>query len=129
MTEPVWVSKDECLAFHDSLIAEFGGLEGVRDEGLLESALARPLELFNFGKPTLFELAAAYSLGIAKNHPFLDGNKRSALFTAVLFLETNGFFFTASEEEAVSYTLGLAASGVTESEYAEWLARNTRRVG
>jgi death-on-curing protein len=128
MKEPLWISKQESLIFHDGLLADFGGLEGIRDEGLLESALNRPLQLFNFGTPTLPELAAAYALGIAKNHPFLDGNKRCALFAAIFFLETNGMQFTASEEEAVSFTLGLASGGVSEAEYAEWLKANCRKA-
>ena len=91
MNEPVWIEKEVCLAFHDALLARFGGLSGIRDEGLLDSALNRPLHLFHYGKPSLFELAASYAEGIVKNHPFLDGNKRSGLMAAALFIESNGY--------------------------------------
>ncbi len=129
MSEPVWLTTGIILTIQESLLARFGGLAGVRDAGLLESAFARPQQLFAYGKPTLAELAAAYALGIAKNHPFLDGNKRAAFMAAYTFLGANGVELNASEEEAVSYTLGLAASAVTESEYADWLHRNSELIG
>jgi len=124
MNEPCWITKEECLAFHHELIARFGGLGGIRDEGLLESALVRPQQLFHYQEPTLIELAAAYAEGIVKNHPFLDGNKRSGLMAAALFLETNGVVFQASEEEAVVHTLALAAGDIGANEYTAWLARS-----
>jgi death-on-curing protein len=121
MTGPVWIEKGECLAFHDALLARFGGLAGIRDEGLLESALNRPIHLFRYGHSSLFDLAAAYAEGLVKNHPFLDGNKRSGLMAAALFLESNGLVFQPSEEEAVLQTLALAAGDLGAKEYAAWL--------
>lgn len=126
MTEPNWITKEECLAFHAQLLARFGGLNGMRDEGLLESALNRPLQLFHYGEPDLFELAAAYAEGIVKNHPFLDGNKRSGLMAAALFLETNGIPFTAPEEEAVLRTLALAAGAEDAEVFGAWLRESCR---
>ena len=124
MNEPVWIEKEVCLAFHDALLARFGGLSGIRDEGLLDSALNRPLHLFHYGKPSLFELAASYAEGIVKNHPFLDGNKRSGLMAAALFIESNGYVFQAPEEEAVLQTLALAADAIGAGEFSEWLAKS-----
>ncbi|MGC9449972.1 MAG: type II toxin-antitoxin system death-on-curing family toxin [Oceanipulchritudo sp.] len=123
MKEPIWIEKEDCLAFHSELLAMFGGLEGLRDEGMLDSALNRPLHLFNYGDdPDHFELAAAYACGLVKNHPFLDGNKRSGFMAAALFLEVNGCRFKAPEEEAVLMTRGLAAGEVEEAAYAAWLS-------
>jgi len=124
MSEPVWIEKSDCLAFHDALLVRFGGLGGIRDEGLLESAINRPLQLFHYGNPSLFDLAAAYAEGIVKNHPFLDGNKRSGLMAAALFLESNGLDFQAPEEEAVLQTLALAASAIGAPEFSGWLAKS-----
>ena len=108
------------------MLARFGGLEGIRDEGLLESALHRPVQKFQYvPKSTLPELAASYSYGIAQNHPFFDGNKRSALLAAIVFLGINGMKFHATEEEAVLETLALAAGERTEEEYAFWLTKNS----
>lgn len=127
MNEPDWVSREECLAMHQKLLDRFGGLEGIRDEGLLESALNnnKPRHQSAYGNPTVFELAASYAFGIVKNHPFLDGNKRAGFVAAALFLETNGFRFQAPEEEAVLETLALAAGESTESAYAAWLEKNS----
>jgi len=124
MKEPNWVERAECLAFHDQLLAMFGGLSGIRDEGLLDSALNRPLQLFHYGDPSLFDLAASYAEGIVKNHPFLDGNKRSGLMAAALFLESNGHIFEAPEEEAVLQTLALAAGAIGAEEFSAWLAKS-----
>jgi death on curing protein len=122
MTEPCWITKQECLALHRELIARFGGCDGIRDHGLLESALNRPQQLFNYASPTLSELAAAYAEGVVKNYPFLDGNKRTGFVVATLFLESNGYNFTAPEEETVLQTLALAAGAIGAKEYAEWLS-------
>jgi death-on-curing protein len=125
MSEPVWVEEEDCLSFHDKLLARFGGASGLRDRGLLLSALARPKHLFAYEQPTMFELAAAYAHGIVKNHPFLDGNKRSGFLAATLFLESNGFRFTAPEESAVLKTLQLAAGDISAADFAAWLAETT----
>jgi death on curing protein len=124
MKEPVWIEKAECFAFHDALLARFGGLGGIRDEGLLDFALNRPLHLLHYGEPSLFDFASAYAEGIVKNHPFLDGNKRSGLMAAALFLESNGFLFQAPEEEAVLQTLALAADAIGTAEFSAWLAKS-----
>jgi death-on-curing protein len=121
MKDWIWIEKQDCLGFHNALLSRFGGLEGLRDEGLLESALARPLQLVNYGNPSDFDLAAAYAHGIVKNHPFLDGNKRSGLMAAALFLEMNGWTFHAPEEEAVLQTLALAAGAIDADEFSAWL--------
>ena len=125
MTEPFWVECEDCLAMHEKLLERFGGLKGIRDEGLLESALNKPRHLFSYGKPTVFEMAASYAVGIVKNHPFLDGNKRTGFVAAALFIEANGYLFQASEEEAVLETLALAAGETAEADYAAWLAKNS----
>jgi len=125
MSEPVWVDREDCLAMHEKLLERFGGLKGIRDEGLLESALNKPRHLFSYGKPTVFEMAASYAVGIVKNHPFLDGNKRTGFVAAALFIEANGYLFQATEEEAVLETLALAAGENTEADYAAWLAKNS----
>jgi death on curing protein len=124
----IWLERRDVEAFHATQIAEFGGLAGLRDAGGLESALARPRNLVAYGKPTAFELAAAYAFGIAKNHPFLDGNKRTAFVTSIVFLELNGFSFRASEEDAVVTFLALAAGKMTEARLAKWFAANTDSV-
>jgi len=124
MTPPVWVAREAVLAVHEQMLHEFGGDSGVRDPGLLESALARPGNKFAYETPTLFELAAAYAYGIVKNHPFVDGNKRTGFMAAVMFLERNGCRFSAGEADAVVQTLGLAAGEVGEADYAAWLAES-----
>lgn len=124
MREPIWIDLADCHAFHAAMLDRFGGLEGVRDEGLLESAVNRPRHLFADENPSLFELAASYAAGIVKNHPFLDGNKRSGFMAAALFLESNDLNFQAPEVEVVERTLALAASAITESDYAKWLERS-----
>jgi death-on-curing protein len=127
MKAPRWVRRDVVLAFQERLLAEHGGGAGIRDEGLLDSALKRPENLFAYGKPTLFELAASYAFGLAKNHPFIDGNKRIAFATAALFVELNGYRFGANEVDVVVRTLALAAGEMSEYEFAVWLKRNSRR--
>jgi|688.fasta_scaffold155348_2 death-on-curing protein len=123
MNEPVWVTEEDCLSFHDKLLARFGGASGVRDKGLLLSALARPQHVFAYEKPSLFDLAAAYAHGIVKNHPFIDGNKRSGFLAAALFLEANGMRFTGDERDAVIQTLALAAGESTLQDFSTWLQR------
>jgi death on curing protein len=125
--EPIWIRELEALAFHARQIALFGGTDGVRDRGLLSSALARPQNIFAYqGEScTMAQLAAAYAAGISNNHPFLDGNKRAAMHVAFVFLEYNGLRITASQEDAYLTILGLAAGEVTEDELAVWFERNT----
>lgn len=121
MKEPVWVDVVDVYAFHEEMLAMFGGLNGLRDEGLLHSVLSRHQSLFQYENPSLFEMAAAYAHGIVKNHPFLDGNKRSGFMAAALFLEANGLRFEAPEEAVAVYTRALAAGEIGAKEYAEWL--------
>ena len=128
MREPQWVLRETVLALHERLLAEFGGLGGLRDGGLLDSALARPRQRFAYGKPRLADLAAAYASGMVRNHPFVDGNKRLGFMTAVAFLELNGHRFAASEADATIQTLALAARELDEPGYARWLKQNLRKA-
>ncbi|RYD72366.1 MAG: type II toxin-antitoxin system death-on-curing family toxin [Verrucomicrobiaceae bacterium] len=128
MKDFIWIEKNDCIGFHNMLLARFGGPEGLRDEGLLESALARPQQLLNYGTPNHFDLAASYAHGIVKNHPFVDGNKRSGLMTAALFLEMNGWTFHPPEEEAVLHTLALAAGELDCDGFSAWLERSCSRA-
>ena len=128
MTEPVWVLPQVIRALHERLLSEFGGASGVRDEGMLESALSRPGNQFSYGSPSIHELAAAYAFGLVRNHPFVDGNKRIGFATAILFLEINGYRFLASEVDVTVQTLALAAHELDEAGYAAWLANNSAPV-
>lgn len=128
MTDPVWVLRETVLALHEQLLAHFGGSGGVRDEGLLASALARPQNVVAYEKPTTFDLAASYAFGLIKNHAFVDGNKRTAFAVAALLLELNGYRFEAGETDATVQTLALAASAMSESDYAKWLESNSRKA-
>ncbi|GJL94748.1 MAG: death-on-curing protein [Hyphococcus sp.] len=121
-----WVPKNVVYGAHAKSLAAYGGAEGVRDEGLLESALARPENLVAYGEPEVFELAAAYAFGLVRNHPFVDGNKRTAFLTTALFLEINGYTLGASEEEATATMLAFAAGEVSEEEFAFWLKENCK---
>ena len=127
MKKPYWLTREECLALHEMILSQYGGITGVRDENLLESALARAQQLFYSGKPTMVELGAAYAAGIVKNHPFLDGNMRTGFMMGAGFLERNGFEFHATEAEAALRTLALAAGEMTEAAYAEWLKTNSKQ--
>src|SRR6201992_2988304 len=127
MKEPVWVLRETVHALHDRLLAEFGGASGVRDTGMLDSALSRPTNQYAYGSPSIAELAAAYAFGLVRNHPFIDGNKRIGFATAVLFLELNGLHFQAAEVDVVLRTLALAAGEMTEASYAEWLNANVMK--
>ena len=128
MKEPYWLTREECLALHEMMLSQHGGSEGLRDENMLESALAKPRQLFAYGKPTLSDLAASYVCGLVKNHPFIDGNKRTGFMLGAGFLERNGYEFHASEAEAVVRTLALAAGELSEAKYAAWLHANSHRV-
>ena len=127
MKEPRWVLRETVLALHEQLLAEFGGRHGIRDEGRFDSALVWPRQKFAYDKRDLAALAAAYAFGLVRNHPFIDGNKRIGFSVAVLFLELNGFEFTATEVDAVLQTLALAAGALDEKGYADWLRKNSRR--
>ncbi len=128
MKEPHWLTREECLALHEFMLSEYGGITGVRDGHLLDSALARPQQLFAYGKPNMADMAAAYAAGIVKNHPFLDGNKRTGFMLGAGFLERNGFAFHATEAEAALRTLALAAGKMSEAAYAAWLKANAKRA-
>jgi death-on-curing protein len=127
MKEPVWIREIEALAFHAQQISLFGGSDGLRDRGLLDSALSRPKNLFVYAERelTLADLAASYAAGICRNHPFIDGNKRTAMHVALVFLEFNGRVVTASPEDAYLTFLGLAAGEITEEALAHWFQNNT----
>jgi death on curing protein len=125
--EPVWLRLDAILAAHDDQLAEHGGGTGIRDQGLLESALARSRNLFAYGEASLAKLAAAYAFGIARNHPFVEGNKRTALVAAEGFLGLNGFDLTAADVEAVSVFLSLAAGEMTEEQLAAWFEQKSQK--
>ncbi len=127
----VWINPIVILATHEEQLAEHGGPAGVRDQGLLDSALARPQHLALYGlpdgsKPKASDLAAVYAHAIAKNHPFIDGNKRTALVAAELFLALNGFELQASDEECVLITLSLAAGELNETKLAAWIERKLK---
>ncbi len=126
-SQPRWISKKALLLLHEESLSEFGGARGLRDEGLLESALARPLNTHAYNPAaTLAELAASYCYGIAKNHAFLDGNKRAAFLSVGLFLAINGYRLTASQVDAIETVLGVAAGTVSERELALWIAQNSK---
>jgi death-on-curing protein len=124
--EPVWIDERDALALHDRLLALDGGAVGVRSVGLLQSALARPQQLHAYGNAPI-DLAVAYTVGIVRNHPFVDGNKRTAFVVGVLFLELNRYRFTAAEEDATQAVLGLAAGTLDEASFTRWLRANATR--
>lgn len=123
--EPEWVSVQDAVLFHDALITTFGGSGGVRDQGLLESALGRPRNVFAYETTDLFVLAGAYAHGLAKNHPFVDGNKRVAFAVARVFLGMNGIEFNPPETEAVVMVEGLASGELDQAEFVEWLRKHS----
>ncbi len=126
MTEPVWLLRSAVLAVHRLMIARFGGADGIRDEGLLDSALARPRNIFEYEDcDALPRLAAAYAAGIVQNYPFVDGNKRTAFMAAYMFLGRNGLNIISDEVSATTMTLSLASSDIDEAAYAIWLEQNT----
>jgi len=128
MSEPVWIEDELVLAIHDRQLVEHGGAEGLRDEALLQSALGRPLNQFAYESTDVVELAAKYTAGIVQNHPFVDGNKRTGFVIGVLFLELNGYRFTASEEAAAQAVLELAAGTMDERGFCEFLRANSERT-
>ncbi len=127
MTEPSWIEEQDALALHDRLLALHGGAAGVRDPTLLKSALARPRQIDAYADaPDRIDLAAAYTAGIVRNHPFIDGNKRTGFVVGILFLELNGYTFTASEEDATQAVLELAAGTLDEAGYTDFLRANSQ---
>ena len=125
MKKPAWLLKPAVLAVHSMMIARFGGADGVRDEGLLDSALARPVHIFHYDDTTdVAALAAAYAAGLIQNHPFVDGNKRMGFMAAYMFLDLNGASLGADEVSATAMTLSLAASEIEERDYANWISAN-----
>jgi death-on-curing protein len=127
--EPRWLDGAVALALHDRQLAEHGGGGGIRDEGLLESALARPLNLWASGEPDLASLAAAYAFGVARNHPFVDGNKRTAWVLARLFLALNGVALAYTPEDAIQAMLSLAAGELSEDQMADWFRQRVTAKG
>lgn len=122
-----WIDKQALLMLHDESLAEHGGAVGLRDEGLLDSALARPLNLVAYGDPDFAGLAAAYGVGLAKNHPFVDGNKRAAFLSVGLFLLLNGYRLTAGQAEATVVMLDVAAGEIDEAVFAAWIRENSAK--
>ena len=120
-----WIDQRLLMLLHDESLAEHGGASGVRDVGLLESALARPLNLLAYGEPDAADLAAAYGVGLAKNHAFVDGNKRAAFLSVGLFLAMNGFRLTASQADATLTVLAVASSELDEAAFASWIRANS----
>ena len=125
MTRWPWLARDVVLAVHDEQLAEHGGRPGIRDAGLLDSALARPVNRAAYADSTVFDLAAAYAFGIVRNHPFVDGNKRVAFLAAALFLAEHDREVTASDQAVVTAVLSLAEGSMDESSFALWLRDNT----
>ena len=121
-----WVDREVLLILHDESLAEHGGGVGIRDEGLLDSALVRPLDTVAYGAPDAADLAASYGFGLAKNHPFVDGNKRAAFLAVGLFLYLNGHRLTASQADATRAVLALAAGEISEAQFAQWIRDNMR---
>jgi death-on-curing protein len=121
---PTWVTYEQAIAIHSRQLRRFGGAPGLRDEGMLRSALERPFNKWQYEKADLPELAAAYAFGLAKNHAFVDGNKRIAFMTLVVFLRRNGVRFSPNQAQATSIILSLAAGEVSEESLARWIRDN-----
>jgi death-on-curing protein len=126
MEEPLWMDATDAVIAHELELSAHGGSEGIRDAGLLESAIARPRNIWAYAEstPSLAVLAASYAFGISSNHPFVDGNKRTALVVSFAFLDVNGFEVIASQEDAFLTILGLAAGEIGEDQLAAWFERN-----
>ena len=122
-----WIDKRLLLILHDESLAEHGGASGLRDEGLLDSALARPLNLVADGEPDIADLAASYGVGLAKNHPFVDGNKRATFLSVGLFLGLNGHRLTATQADATLTVFGMAAGEISEEQFAAWIRANSAK--
>lgn len=122
-----WLHRDVVVAIHDAQLAEHGGASGVRDAGLLESALSRPENLAAYGKPDAADLAAAYGYGISRNHAFIDGNKRTGFVAVELFLELNGFELAADDAACVMIMLAVASGEIPEAEFAAWIRTHAEK--
>lgn len=126
MTEPLWIEERDALVLHDRLLALHGGAAGIRDDALLKSALARPQQIYAYAnEPDMIDMAAAYTAGIIRNHPFIDGNKRTGFVVGILFLELNGYRFSANEADAAQAVFALAAGTLDEAGYAAFLRANS----
>lgn len=121
MLEPIWISRDTLVAIHDTLIEEYGGIPGIRDENFLGAVISRPKHLYTCGEEDACVIAAAYSLAIARNTPFMDGNRRTAFMAAYVFLRSNGRELIAENLQAAEIIMDLAAGEMSEWEYAQWL--------
>jgi death-on-curing protein len=121
MNQWKWVNRQVLLLLHDESLAEHGGASGLRDEGLFDSALARPVNLALYEQPDVASLAASYGVGLAKNHPFVDGNKRAAFLAVGLFLVANGFRLKTSQVDATLTVMSVAAGVMNESAFAQWI--------
>jgi death-on-curing protein len=129
MKEPIWLERDALLLLHGTSLARFGGAGGIRDVGLLDSALARPVNLYNYKQANdLADLASSYAFGLIKNHALLDGNKRIAFLACGMFLERNGKVLVAESPDAISALMALADGTITEREFAAWIRENWRSV-
>jgi death-on-curing protein len=129
MIAPNWLGKELILSLHDRSIALHGGAPGLRDEGLLDSALVRPQNLLHYeGEVDIVRLAASYAVSICANHPFFDGNKRSAFFAMGVFLEKNGFYLEASQSDAALTILALAGGKIGEADLTRWLRSQVRPI-
>lgn len=131
MNERIWIEEGEALILHERLLALHGGAPGLRDRGLLASAIARPRQHVAYAEasPDIVQLAAVYTAGILQNHPFVDGNKRTGFVLGVLFLELNGHRFLATQEDTANAVLALAAGKMSEQDYAAFLTANTTSAG
>lgn len=126
--QPIWIEERDALAIHDRLLALHGGAEGLRDRGLLQSALARPQHHYAYtDSPDFVEMAALYTESVVCNYPFVDGNKRTGFVVGILFLELNGFEFNASEEDVIKATLELASGVLHKVQYPRWMRANIKR--
>jgi death-on-curing protein len=126
VTEPLWIEERDALVLHDRLLALHGGAAGIRDDALLKSALARPQQIYAYAnEPDMIDMAAAYTAGIIRNHPFIDGNKRTGFVVGILFLELNGYRFSANEADAAQAVFALAAGTLDEAGYAAFLRANS----
>lgn len=127
--EPVWIGERDALALHDRLLALHGGATGLRDDTLHQSELAKPMQVHAYADaPSMLDLAVAYTSGIVRNHPFIDGNQRTGFVVGILFLELNGYRFTASEADAAEAVMKLAAGALDDAGYREFLCANAKQV-